>query len=161
MIPDRGADVLVDAVGKLDRPDIHLTLVGSSGFCASDPLTPFKREVRTKAALLGDRVDVRPFVPRSECSQLLKQADVVVVPSRWPETFALTALEGMAAGAAVIGSEIGGIPETIRGVGLLVRPGGIEQLAGALEGLADEDELLARTAAVCVAHAREHDWLQA
>lgn len=158
MIPDKGADVLVDALVRLDRPDIRLTLVGSSGFSASDPLTPYEREVRAGAATLGDRVDIRPFAPRREVSRLLQGADVVVVPSRWPEPFALTVLEGMAAGAAVIGSDIGGIPESVRGVGILVPPGDSAGLAEALEGLTDDRALLARTAQACLRYARAHDW---
>ena len=161
MIPDKGADVLVDALVKLDRPDIHVTLVGSGGFSASDPLTAFEREVRIKTALLGDRADRRPFVPRSEVPELLRNADVVVVPSRWPDPCPLTVLEGMAAGAAVIGSEIGGIPETVRGVGLLVPPGNRDDLAGAIARLANDEDLLQSTASACEAYARAHDWTSA
>lgn len=161
MIPDKGADVLVRAVERLDRPDIRLTLVGSRGFSAADPLTPYERDVRTVMARLGDRAEVRPFVPRSEVSRLLQRADVVVVPSRWPDPCPLTVLEGMAAGAAVIGSEIGGIPETLRGVGILVRPGDPEELAAAIAALADDGDLRRRTSAACAAYAEAHDWATA
>lgn len=161
MTPDKGADVLVDAVVKLARPDIHLTLIGSSGFNASDPLTAFEREVRANAALLGDRAALRPFVQRSEVPRLLKEADVVVVPSRWPDPCPLTVLEGMAAGAAVVGSDIGGIPETLRGVGILVRPGDSNDLAAAIAGLADDERLLQSTASACESYARAHDWTTA
>lgn len=54
--------------------------------------------------------------------EVLRTADVVVVPSRWAEPFALTALEGMAAGAAVVASDIGGIPEAVGTAGILVPP---------------------------------------
>lgn len=158
MIPDKGADILLEAVRRLDRPDIHLTLVGASGFDVNDPLTPFEQEVRRRARALGDRVTVRPFVPRPEVATALRQADVVVVPSRWPEPFALTVLEGMAAGAAVVGSEIGGIPESLRGTGILVPPGDASALAEALAALADDDVLLEDTARACLAHAERHDW---
>ena len=158
MIPEKGADVLVDALVELDRPDIHLTLVGSSGFSALDPLTPFEREVGNKAAKLGDRSDLRPFIPRSDVPTLLRGADVVVIPSRWPDPCPLTVLEGMAAGAAVIGSDIGGIPETLRGPGLLVPPGSVPDLAEALAALAADSLLLEGTAAACTQWARDHDW---
>jgi len=158
MIPDKGADILLEAVLRLDRPDIHLTLVGGSGFGPDDPLTRFEQSIRRRAQRLGDRVTVLPFVPRAEVAALLTRADVVVVPSRWPEPCGLTVLEGMAAGAAVVGSEIGGIPEMLRGVGILVPPGDPQALAEVLEALAADDALLERTAAACLAAAKARDW---
>jgi len=83
---------------------------------------------------------------------------VVVVPSRWPDPCPLTVLEGMAAGAAVVGSEIGGIPEMLRGAGTLVPPGDPQTLAEVLEALAADDALLERTAAACLAAAKARDW---
>jgi glycosyltransferase involved in cell wall biosynthesis len=49
----------------------------------------------------------------------------VVVPSEWNEPFALTILEAFALGKAVLGSDIGGIPERviIGKTGLLFEPG--------------------------------------
>lgn len=158
MIPDKGADVLVEAVRRLDRDDIRLTLVGSSGFGRHDPLSDYERSVRTAASRMGERVRVSPFVPRPEVVRLLQDADLVVVPSRWPDPCPLTVLEGMAAGAAVVGSAIGGIPESLRGVGILVRPGDPADLAAAIESMADDETLRAATAAACATFARTHDW---
>lgn len=161
MIRDKGADVVVDALVRLGRADIHLTLVGSSGFSDTDPLSAYEIDVRSRAAALGDRVDVLPFMPPHEVQRVLGAADVVVVPSRWAEPFALTALEGMAAGAAVVASDIGGIPETVAGTGILVPPADVDALAAALEALADDEDLRRRTAEACVMYARQHDWAAA
>lgn len=158
MIRDKGADVLVEAIRRLHRRDIHLTLVGSAGFDPATPLTPYERYVREAAASLGDAVTIQPSLPRRDVVKVLQRSDVAVVPSRWPEPFALTVLEGMAAGNAVVGSRIGGIPESLSGVGILVRPDDVDDLAAALEALADDPQLVARTAAACVAYAAEHDW---
>lgn len=158
MIPSKGADVLVEAVRRLGRADIHLTLIGSSGFSATDPLTEYERRLHLAAGALGDGVTFRPFIPRADVIRALQHADVVVVPSVGPEAFALTALEGMAAGAAVVASNNDGIPESVRGVGILVRPGDPDDLAAALEALADDENLLRRTATAGEVFAREHDW---
>jgi glycosyltransferase involved in cell wall biosynthesis len=100
-------------------------------------------------------------VPRDQVARILGESDIVVVPSTWREPFALTALEGMAAGAAVVASDIGGIPETVRGAGILVPPGDAGALATALDELADDRERLLRTAAACQARAGELDWSRA
>jgi glycosyltransferase involved in cell wall biosynthesis len=60
-----------------------------------------------------------------------------VIPSTWPEPFAIVALEAMAAGRAVVASRIGGLPEVVRDgeTGLLVPPGDPVALAAALDAL--------------------------
>lgn len=157
VIPDKGVDVLVDAVRRLGRDDIVLTVIGSAGFDAGLPLTRYEREVRAQAAGV-EAIRFLPFTPRAALASALQDADVVVVPSRWPEPFALTTLEGMASGAAVIASDIGGIPETVGGVGMLVPAGDPSALASSLEALADDAELLHDTRERCLAFARSHGW---
>jgi glycosyltransferase involved in cell wall biosynthesis len=121
MLQVKGPDVALEAVRTLPADlDVHLTLVGSNGFDADDELTPFERSVRRAAADLGDRATVLPFLPRDRVADLMRQADVVLVPSRWDEPFALTALEGLASGAVVVGSRVGGIPEAVGSAGVLV-----------------------------------------
>lgn len=161
MIHCKGPDVALEAIRRLGREDIHLKLVGSSGFSATDPLDPYEVSIREAVRPLENRVSISPFVPRADVVTLMQTADVVLVPSRCREGLALTALEGMAAGAAVIGSEIGGIPEVLRGAGILVRPDDPADLAGALEALADDDALLERTATACRNYAENHDWARA
>ena len=160
-IPDKGPDVLVDAVVRLGRPDIQLEVVGSAGFAPEAPLTPYERGLRQAAAPAGDRISFRSFVDRYQVPEILRGADVVVVPSRWPEPFALTVLEGMAAGAAVVGSDVGGIPETLTGAGVLVPPGDVSALAAALEGLADDPARLRAEQLAGSARAAERTWARA
>ncbi|WP_159798081.1 glycosyltransferase family 4 protein [Puerhibacterium puerhi] len=160
-VPDKGPDVLLRAVRRLvdaGRGDVHVTVVGSSGFSATDPLTPYERGLRELAAGLGPHADVRPFAPRPAVVELLRGADVVVVPSVWPEPFALTSLEGMAAGAAVVASDVGGVPEAVGEAGLLVPPGDDAALAAALAGLADDRDALAAARRRARAHAEARDW---
>lgn len=155
---EKGPDVLVDAVAGLARPDIELLVVGSTGFSASDPLTPYEEGMRRRARTRGARVTFRPFVDRDEIRRILGDCDVVVVPSRWAEPSGLTVLEGMAAGAAVIASDVGGIPETAGGGAILVPPADAATLAAALESLADDRSLLAATAERGREHAERNTW---
>ncbi len=158
MIPDKGADVLVDAAARLGRDDVEITLVGSQNFDAGAQPSPYEREVRERAAALGDRVRLRPFTPRAEVAEVYRQADVVVVPSRWAEPFALTVMEGMASGVPVVASAIGGIPEVMGEAGVPVRPDDPDDLAAALAALADDEALRRRVGATGRKHALARDW---
>ena len=159
VIPDKGPDVLVDAVVRLGRADVELVVVGSNGFAADAPLTTYERDLRRRAAgPAGGTITFRPFLDRAAVRSVLETADVVVVPSRWSEPCGLTVLEGMAAGAAVIASDVGGIPETAGGAGVLVPPGDPAALAAALEAFADDRLLLARTAQLGRQHAELNSW---
>ena len=157
-VPDKGPDVLVEALLRLRRPDVVATVVGTPHFAPGAPLTRYERDLRAAARPLGDAVRWLPFQPRDEVASLMRAADVVVVPSRWAEPFALTVLEGMASGAAVVAARTGGIPEATGDAGVLVPPGSADALAAALEGLADDSTFLAATRERCLRHARAHDW---
>jgi glycosyltransferase involved in cell wall biosynthesis len=161
MIRDKGADVLLDAVARLDREDVELTVVGSQNFDAAAALSPFEQEVHARAAALGSRVRLRPFTPRAEVAEVYRQADVVVVPSRWAEPFALTVLEGMACGVPVVASAIGGIPEVMGDAGVPVRPDDPADLAAAIEALADDETMRRGIGARCRRWAEQHDWAAA
>lgn len=158
VVPDKGAETLVRAVLALGRDDVHLTVVGSAGFDAHLPLSSFEQHLRRLAAPAGDRITFQPFVPRDQAAEIMGRAEVVVVPSQWAEPFALTVLEGMAAGAAVVASDVGGIPEAAGGAAMLVPPGDVGALTEALEALADDRALLAGLRAQGLARASARTW---
>lgn len=158
VIPSKGVATLVEAVLKLSRPDIVLTVVGSAGFDSGLTMTDYERVVRRRVASAGERIHILPFVPRAQVATLMAGADVVVVPSQWPEPFALTVLEGMASGAAVIASNVGGIPEAAGGAALLVPPSDPQALAEALEAFADDRTLMETYKAMGLNRARRQTW---
>ncbi|QJW35983.1 glycosyltransferase family 4 protein [Cellulosimicrobium protaetiae] len=161
VIRDKGVHVLLDAVRRLDRPDLQVTVVGRPGFAADAPLTAYEQELRRAAAGTRTTVEFASFVPRPALPAILRSTDVLVVPSAWPEPFGLTALEGMAAGAAVVASDVGGLPEAVGDGGLLVPPGDVAALAEALEALADDAGLLGRTQAAGRSRAGRLTWAHA
>jgi len=155
VIPDKGPHVVIEAVRRLTRKDITLTIVGSSGFSATDPLTRYERRLRV---LADQRVTFLPFQVRSEALQILRECDVVVVPSLFPEPFGLVTLEAMAAGAVVIASDIGGLPEAVGDAGFLFPPGDASVLAEVLEGLASSPQLMEKYRQLGYARAQSMDW---
>ncbi len=87
----------------------------------------------------------------------LRQADVFVLPSD-REGMPLTLLEAMAMGLPIIGSDVTGIREQVRDVGLLVHDLTPEGFAMALERLSGDLIEYARMSRQSVAHARERGW---
>jgi glycosyltransferase involved in cell wall biosynthesis len=90
---------------------------------------------------LETRVDVPGWVDRDAASDLLREADIFVLPSHF-EAMPIAILEAMAHGVAVIATPVGAIPEFLTdGVtALLVPPGAPDKLIEALVRLSDDVE---------------------
>jgi N-acetyl-alpha-D-glucosaminyl L-malate synthase BshA len=100
---------------------------------------------RAAAQALARRLDLYErvrFVGRQDrVEELLATADVFLLPSEL-ESFGLSALEAMACGVPVVGSDAGGLPEVVRHTetGFLLPVGDIEGMAArTLEILKDEE----------------------
>jgi glycosyltransferase involved in cell wall biosynthesis len=77
--------------------------------------------------------------------QLYAAADVMAVPSTWADPCPRSVLESLAAGRAVLGSRIGGIPELVdEECGVVVDPGDADALARALVDLERDRERVAQ-----------------
>jgi len=138
----KGVDVLVRAFRQLANPHVELYLFG-----AGVPNDPFAS--RLKKAAAGDpRIHLRERYENRRLPELLASIDVIVIPSRWHETFSIVTHEALLAGLPVVASRLGGIPEVITdGVnGLLVPPSDEAALAGVLARLASDRALVARLA---------------
>lgn len=161
MIRDKGADLLLEAVARLGRTDIDVTLVGADGFAPSAPPTPYEREIARRAAALPRPARLTGFLPRDGVRAVLATADVVVVPSRWADPCPLAMFEGLGVGAAVVGADIGGIPEVIGGAGVLVPPGDAGALGDVLAALAEDETYLRQCQEAGRERAREMTWRHA
>jgi glycosyltransferase involved in cell wall biosynthesis len=94
-----------------------------------------ERQVRDLG--LADDVVFVGWVDPDGARREVEGASAVVIPSIWPENLPTVAIEALALGVPIIGSEIGGIPELVehRVSGLLVEPGDAQALAAALADL--------------------------
>ena len=92
-------------------------------------------EFRARAATLGlsDRVAFPGWIDQSAASGLCADADILVLPSH-AEGLAMSVLEGLAHGLAVVATPVGAHAEVIEPEksGLLAPPGNIDALAAAL-----------------------------
>ncbi|MGN9805758.1 glycosyltransferase [Micromonospora sp. L32] len=78
------------------------------------PADSFARRLGALAESCGvaDRVKLVGAVPREEMAAWYRSADVLVA-APWYEPFGLTPLEGMACGVPVVGTNVGGIADTV------------------------------------------------
>ena len=128
----KGYDLFVQAVERLAP-----TFPAARFALAGDP--PPGEEWRTgalvrrlEAARLGERLVLLGFV--ADGAAVCDAADIVAVPSTWPDPLPTVVLEAMRAGCAVVASGSGGVPEMIEdGIsGVLVQPGDAVGLATAI-----------------------------
>lgn len=119
---------------------------------ARHPKVPFRivgtgnheAKLREKIAESGlTNIELTGNQTREQVLAHLAWAKVCLVPSRWNETFGLTAAEAMAAGVPVIVSRMGGLPEVVEdGVsGYVVEMGDVNAMGGLIDRLMmDQDE---------------------
>lgn len=126
LIREKGIHLLIEAFSRVDIPDARLQVVGDG---------PELPQLQALAASLGvaSRVDFLGL--RDDVDALLQAANVFVHPCVWEEAFGLTLAEALSTGLPVIASRIGAIPEIVTDLhtGLLIPPGDISALAGAME----------------------------
>ena len=157
-IPEKGADILLEAAALVARTDFEYLVVGSHGFDPGAEFSPFEQRLRELAARAPSPVRFEPFVDRARLPALLRRADVLVLPSRWPDPCPLTVGEGMATGLPIVAARRGGIPELLGDAGILFDPDHPAELAGALGRLVDDAGQRADRAAAALARARERNW---
>jgi glycosyltransferase involved in cell wall biosynthesis len=119
LVYEKGIEVLVRAapLGLAPVPQAKFVIAGKG-----PELERMRELVRSMG--LADKVYLPGFVSDEDRDRLYKLADCAVFPSLY-EPFGIVALEAMAAGAPVVGSEVGGLKEVVRHgeTGITVYPG--------------------------------------
>src|SRR5581483_10447169 len=129
---NKGITTLVEASNLLGCP---LLLIGDG---------PLSAWVESQCAASSGRIRRVPFVSsREQLRHLIDDAYFCVVPSVWYENQPATVLEAYAAGKAVVGSRIGGIPELIDdgNTGLLCEPRDSADLAEKMKFMLEQPDL--------------------
>jgi len=138
----KAQSLLLDAVDLARKalPNVHLMLVGDG---------PDKDMLEGKVAEmgLGENVTFYPFT--SEPQFAFEVIDVTVLSSVRKEGLPNVLLESMAMSTPVVSTRLAGTPEVVHEgeTGLLVEPGDVEALAGAIERIWADREAYERMAA--------------
>ncbi len=139
--PVKGIDLIIQALRFEPHLDIALDL-----FVVRQHGADMAYKQLCDACAEDARITLRTAVPARDVQATMATYDLVIVPSRWLETGPLVVLEAFAAGVPVVGADLGGIAELVRGDvdGLLFEPGDARALVTCLSRLCQDRKLLAR-----------------
>jgi phosphatidylinositol alpha-mannosyltransferase len=123
----KGLGVLLDAAARLEPgTDLSIWIAGEG------PDTEWLRRRHPP----GARVQWLGRIGDDELASRLAGAHVLCAPALRGESFGVVLLEAMAARAAVVASDLPGYAAVVAGHGVLVPPGDVAALAGALQAVA-------------------------
>jgi glycogen(starch) synthase len=111
----KGVDVLANAIPFVASrfPQCRFLIAGQDSRAYQDVGCRHENlEAFLRSRQVSDRVRFMGFVPRGEMVSLYQRAQVCVIPSRY-DNFPYTCVEAFACGKAVVGTDVGGIPELI------------------------------------------------
>jgi glycosyltransferase involved in cell wall biosynthesis len=146
--PRKNIDTLLDAYGKLAlsiREEYELVLAGPTGWARAETIARL-----SEARYLG-------YVPEADLAPLTAAATVFVYPSLY-EGFGFPVVQAMAAGVAVVTSNVSSLPEITGGAALLTDPRSASELCGALARLLLSPDLRAELAARGARRAKQFTW---
>lgn len=108
MVPEKGFDIAVEALGILAQKGCHFTAVFAGNGRDKIPL-----EARVADLGLEAQVQFDDWVSPDCIPALLATGRVVLMPSRWDEPFGLVALQAAQARRPVVASARGGLVEIV------------------------------------------------
>jgi phosphatidylinositol alpha-mannosyltransferase len=150
--PRKGMAVLLAALPQLVRrhPDLEVLVVGRGD----------EQRLRAAAGPHADRLQLLGQVDDATKASAMRSADVYVAPNLGGESFGIVLVEAMAAGTAVVASELDAFRRVLRdgAAGLLTPVGDGAALASAVEQLLTDRARRGELVAAANAAVAEYDW---
>jgi glycosyltransferase involved in cell wall biosynthesis len=151
LVSDKGFDLLVEALAILAQVGMRpkLTVIGDG---------PEKEPLRRQALELGvaEQITFLGAKTGPALAEELNRYRIAVIPSRWKEPFGVVALEAVASGCVVVGSQEGGLADAIGPCGLTFPNGDAPALAAALSRFLKTPGLLLQYRQQAEEHLRNH-----
>jgi glycosyltransferase involved in cell wall biosynthesis len=140
IIPRKGLHIVLDAIERLPDHTVSLDVIGDM---TSD--RRYTRRIRKQVSGLAEKASItlHDYLEDTAVQAILKRAHLMVLPSSY-EGFGIAFTEGLYFGLPVIATTAGAAGEIIRSGqnGYLIRPGDSTELAGYLETLQADRDLL-------------------
>jgi glycosyltransferase involved in cell wall biosynthesis len=129
VVPRKGFDLLIEALGMLKNLPWRLTIAGDR---TRDPQAAAQLDADIARHGLTGRIDVLGAVAEERVAALYVAADIFVLASRF-EGYGMAFAEAMAHGLPVVGTTAGAIADTVPPeAGVLVEPNEVNALARAI-----------------------------
>ena len=159
LVPRKGYDILLEALGRVTDFPWRLTIAGDR---SRNPETAAAIEAGIAAMNLGARVTLAGAVSEERLAEFYGEADLFVLASRF-EGYGMAFADALAHAVPVIGTTAGAIAETVPAeAGVLVSPDDVAAFAEALRRVIGDGEERRRLAAGAqAAAARLPTWAQA
>jgi glycogen synthase len=151
LVSEKGVDMLLVSLTQLVNFGLQpqLTIIGDG---------PDKARLRQKTEEMGIAKQV-VFVSSKvgeELVRILNEHHIMVVPSLYDEPFGVVALEGIACGCVIIGSQGGGLKDAIGSCGVTFPNGNVERLTQTLFDLLTHPEKMKSYRENAEAHLARH-----
>ena len=123
LVSDKGVNLLLDALAQLKSKGLtpRLTIIGSGA-------EELNLRQQVQSLELIEQVTFAGVKLEHELTKLLNAHQIMVIPSLWDEPFGIVALEGLACGCVIVGSQGGGLKDAIGSCGVTFPNGDVQAL---------------------------------
>ncbi len=151
LVSDKGGDLTLEALARMRLHGLtpRLTVVGDGPERATLEAMAQRLGVASQVTFLGIQTG-------ETLVRILNEHRIMVVPSLLAEPFGVVALEGIACGCTIVGSEGGGLPDAIGPCGVLFPNGDADALADQLGRVLIDGDLRDRLRAGAAEHLAAH-----
>lgn len=132
----KGPDIFLGALEELNRsyPDLRATIAGAGHLDEK-----LRHDVRRLG--LEDKVHFAGATTPEETADLMRNHEILAVPSIWNEPFGIVALEGIASGCYVVGFADGGLVDALGQAGFLCEKKTASSLAAGIRAIWENPSL--------------------
>jgi glycosyltransferase involved in cell wall biosynthesis len=151
--PRKNIPLLLEALARLERPELQLVLVGGRGWLYD--------AIFNRVADLGLEKQVRftGYVADSDLPLWYNAATLLLFPSVY-EGFGLPVAQAMACGTPVAAANVAAMPEVAGEAALLFAPDDVEAVAAQIAAVLDDSQLAAALAAKGINQAQQFSWTE-